>query len=620
MKKLLTVLLSLAIIMSSFGALSVSAAVLSLEDIVITENASNTARFTVTVASSVGGTMTAIILDESGSDYYGADAKTVTTANASGKYIYTFNFKMQADVVAGTYKVRLGNNVESIEKEFEYKFNDKVRFYNTLSTKTADEIADFIDANKSSINIDFAGYEELVSASASDANALKVLNLINAEIANGWKDGDTVKSWDTCITLVPGYHPTEEEQNIVFATDAAFKAEFEESINIGKMAIVTEEDWSAYIEEMFNPDGDDETDDAIYDPYYYQEATADSALLSVVDAYDLYKQNACNVDVLDADEYVKAFDKATLMLSVDKKNAGTMKLVFLYYVDKGVISPDMSNIQKLIDAEKDSEFWIALQTKNKTTANTDCAVFAVYAEEIAHEMINDGVLNEQGSQQTPTTPSIDRPTAPSTGGGGGGGSASSSQTTQPKPEAKPEQTATFSDIAAADWAKDAIETLAEKGVLAGRGDGKFAPNDSVTREEFVKIIVSAFGLKKDGANSNFSDISKDRWSYEYIAVANELGIVTGSGDTFNPTSNTQRQDMAVIIYRVFELLGAKVDGDAKNFSDNTEISDYAKEAVAKLSGAGIINGMGDDSFAPKAEVTRAQAAKVVYGLLVLLNK
>ena len=80
-----------------------------------------------------------------------------------------------------------------------------------------------------------------------------------------------------------------------------------------------------------------------------------------------------------------------------------------------------------------------------------------------------------------------------------------------------------------------------------------------------------------------------------------------------------RQDMAVVIFRTAEKLGLELSGEAQAFDDNDDIADYAKNAVASLTASGIINGMGDGIFAPKSTVTRAQAAKVIYGLMKLVG-
>ena len=174
----------------------------------------------------------------------------------------------------------------------------------------------------------------------------------------------------------------------------------------------------------------------------------------------------------------------------------------------------------------------------------------------------------------------------------------------------------FGDIESVVWAKPAILYLAEQGVLAGRGEGVFAPNDTVTREEFVKMIVAAFSVKTDGAACDFEDVSAGRWSYPYIGTATELGLVYGVDEThFNPTGIITREDLAVILHRAYNLAGKEAEISVVSFADAHDISGYAMDAVAALTGVGVINGMGDGTFAPKGTVTRAQAAKAIYELL-----
>ena len=270
-----------------------------------------------------------------------------------------------------------------------------------------------------------------------------------------------------------------------------------------------------------------------------------------------------------------------------------------------------SNIKKLIDSGKDSTLWRNIKERNYQTC--DEMVIDIGVE--AKKLIDSGISDSNSGNGSTGSSSVDKPVIPGGGGslGGGGGAGGSS-----KP-AKPETPkSAFTDIDNVEWAKESINALAEKGILNGKGDNKFAPNDGVTREEFVKIIAVAFDLKAD-KDVNFADVSEDRWSKDFIKAAASNGIVNGDGENFNPTDIITRQDMAVIIYRVFEKLGAEVKGEAISFNDSSDIADYAQEAVEALSGAGIINGMGDGTFAPRATVTRAQSAKVVYSLLNLLG-
>ncbi len=211
------------------------------------------------------------------------------------------------------------------------------------------------------------------------------------------------------------------------------------------------------------------------------------------------------------------------------------------------------------------------------------------------------------------------------GGGGGGGQTGPSNTisgtsiglnANPSPTQSVSQTsapAGFSDLSGYDWAETAVYYLANQGIINGYGDGTFRPGENVTREAFVKMIVSAFGIPVSGAAASFDDVAADRWSYSYIAAAAGAGIVTGVSDTeFAPETNITRQDAAVMLYRAMKYKGVSPETGELTFTDSASVADYAKEAVSALSGSGVINGMGDGSFAPGGITSRAQAAVMLY--------
>lgn len=220
------------------------------------------------------------------------------------------------------------------------------------------------------------------------------------------------------------------------------------------------------------------------------------------------------------------------------------------------------------------------------------------------------------------------------GGGGGGGSISSgsggkvltggftattedtSKNDNTQKETVMEQAEKlFDDIDGVDWAKTAIMSFAVNGWVSGKADGKFAPDDNITREEFIKIAVNVFGFYNKDAKADFSDSNENDWHYSYIASAVSNGIVNGvSGDRFGTGANITREDMAVIIYRIANMkkLPLTLDGEYLGYADDELISDYAKEAVTGLSKSGVINGTDNDSFSPKGFATRAEAVKMIY--------
>ncbi len=175
----------------------------------------------------------------------------------------------------------------------------------------------------------------------------------------------------------------------------------------------------------------------------------------------------------------------------------------------------------------------------------------------------------------------------------------------------------FADLGEASWAADAINSLAKKGILTGRTDTEFAPNASVTRAEFVKMVSTLYNLvtpTSKFATQSFKDVPKDAWFFNYVEVCAQLGIVNGEGDGyFNPNALISRQEMAAIMYRTATIMGTKLTATeaVKTFADANEISDYAKAAVSALQTAGIISGTSDTTFEPALACTRAQAAVII---------
>lgn len=182
----------------------------------------------------------------------------------------------------------------------------------------------------------------------------------------------------------------------------------------------------------------------------------------------------------------------------------------------------------------------------------------------------------------------------------------------------------FDDLENHTWAKEAIKTLAERGIVSGVGNNSFAPGVYVTREQIAKMIVLSNGSFEEGKTSDFSDVPSTSWSYPYVSSAYRAGIVKGMGNGyFAPDANVKREDAVVMLYRAYsekfsgynkENLGKELE---EKFIDVSEISDYAAEAVGILCKAGIVNGFEDGSFKPKANMTRAELAKVIFAVLSL---
>lgn len=235
---------------------------------------------------------------------------------------------------------------------------------------------------------------------------------------------------------------------------------------------------------------------------------------------------------------------------------------------------------------------------------------------------------------TPTsTPSPT--TGPGVGGGGGGGAggggagisgpgAGSQVTPTPTvaPTAPPDSNASasgFRDMTKSHWADHYVAELSQKGIINGYDDNTFRPNNNVTREEFVKMIITATGLYDENAECEFDDVPNSAWSYKYIASAYKNDIVSGVTDTtFGVGIYITRQDVAVIAARILTRLGKTATVGDTTLTDIDTVTDYAQDSVKLLNSMGIINGFDDGSFMPHNALTRAEAAAIISKLIANL--
>ncbi len=217
---------------------------------------------------------------------------------------------------------------------------------------------------------------------------------------------------------------------------------------------------------------------------------------------------------------------------------------------------------------------------------------------------------------------IKKPPQSGSKGGGGGGKVSGGIAVIPPVETLPDtdtaQTEpgvtkeTFADLDGFDWAKDAILSLKEQGIINGRSEAEFDPSATVTRAEFSHMLAKAMKLDTDNAKSDFADVSENEWFYKSVSALSEKGIVNGMGNgLFGSNNPISRQDSAVM------LAGFVNSENTENtdFADADEIADYAKESVKKLKSAKIFSGDENGNFNPKSSITRAESAVVIYNIL-----
>lgn len=224
----------------------------------------------------------------------------------------------------------------------------------------------------------------------------------------------------------------------------------------------------------------------------------------------------------------------------------------------------------------------------------------------------------------------------SSGGTGGGGRSSNinsgmSANSVPNVETPANDDNTlnlteFYDVPNDAWYKSELTELVQRGIINGKGNGIFAPNENITRAEAAKMIVSAMKITSE-INPNtkiiFDDVKSGDWFFKWVMTAAENGIVNGTGDgMFLPNDFVLRSDMAVIIYNAYRhIKGVEPTSRTEYvFADKNEIPEYASDAVDYLVQKHIINGYSDGTFRPNDSLKRCEGAKLIYGFIELIEQ
>lgn len=166
------------------------------------------------------------------------------------------------------------------------------------------------------------------------------------------------------------------------------------------------------------------------------------------------------------------------------------------------------------------------------------------------------------------------------------------------------------------WAKEDILFVVNREMLSGTDKNTFSPDVKLTRGMFVTALGRLSKIDTQNyKQSKFADVKENAYYTAYVNWAEEQGIVNGTGkDTFSPDKSITREEMAVIMKNYAEKLGYTLPKTLEEikFTDDEQISDWAKEAVKEMQMAGILSGKKDNSFDPKGEATRAEASALLH--------
>lgn len=168
----------------------------------------------------------------------------------------------------------------------------------------------------------------------------------------------------------------------------------------------------------------------------------------------------------------------------------------------------------------------------------------------------------------------------------------------------------FSDVSESDWFYEAVKFVHQRGLMNGYNDGRFGPNDNLSRAQLAQILFNKEGRPGVNYLLTFSDVAGEAWYTEAIRWATSQGIVGGYGNgMFGPNDPITREQLAVMLWR-YSGNPAATDKEL-HFNDADEISGFALEAMRWAVENGVLNGYGDGRLGPKGQATRAQVAQML---------
>jgi hypothetical protein len=540
----------------------------------------------ITVSGSVhhikdGIPMTLHVLDSQNSFMGGF--QTIAYANDEGSIKFSFDsFSLPLTVPSGIYKLEVSGYGIGTSEPYYHKHVSSNSMFDVLTNinKAITENTSIADVILNNAN---AFYMDINTLKEFDADAKIIFQTIMA------KD----------IYVLPSDVVTDENKGIVKAKMLEFKTNYQYAIKIASFAnIATHADVKRWFE--------------TYADSYNFEADGKS--------YTYVKR------ILEKDEKNRTTVYANRLRGYNKLTEETdIKNAIYEEALLGLIETGYHSELALMVSDFPSLFPVSASFLNLSEEQKN----QIYSEVVGNSYADLAAVTEAINSLVPATDgtSGNKGASPTGRGSSNWGSSSGSTVSLPPTTASNNEmsnetkplTVQFTDLASALWAQDAIHYLSEKQIIVGKADDIFAPNDLISRAEFIKMVVIATNLNMKDGISSFVDVQSAEWFAPYIVAAEKAGLILGNEKKqFNPNQSITRQDMAVILYRALDI-NQPLGLSSVNFADKHEISDYALEQVAYFAERGIIKGVGNNCFAPMKNATRAQAAQMIYNILTFIN-
>lgn len=175
----------------------------------------------------------------------------------------------------------------------------------------------------------------------------------------------------------------------------------------------------------------------------------------------------------------------------------------------------------------------------------------------------------------------------------------------------------FEDVSSSDWSKDAVDFVTSRELFNGTSDGAFSPAEPMTRGMLV-TVMHRLADSPNAGDPSFADVAQDAYYAQAVAWASANGIVSGTGNGFQPEGQITREQLSAILYRYAGSPVVSGNG-LSNYEDGKAVSDFASQSMAWAVEQGILTGKTATSLAPGENASRAEVATMLQRFVTKTN-
>ena len=174
----------------------------------------------------------------------------------------------------------------------------------------------------------------------------------------------------------------------------------------------------------------------------------------------------------------------------------------------------------------------------------------------------------------------------------------------------------FKDVDTKAWYAEAVTAAVDNGLLYGKSKTQLDPNGLLTRAEMAAITNRSFGCYKAADISAYKDVLKNKWHYNDVALAVQMGTYNGvSSTSMQPDRAITRQEAIAVVARALQLdLDDYAKTDLSKFADAKDVSTWALPYMKAMVAAGYVHGR-TQGLVPQANITRAEFAQLYFNII-----